>query len=150
MRRNIPLSDSVAVCWSTWWLWLMVARAFAGCWQCPSVSVCRLLVVDGCWWLLVVDGCCWLMLLVVDGFYCSVAGCFCGRALTSCSLACLWDLPTKSYLRRPGYGNLSLVISIPQLHEHLHIFNMANSQHSKPSHGCRTSCYIMLHASREN
>ena len=48
----------------------MVARAFAGCWQCPSVSVCRLLVVDGCWWLLVVDGCCWLMLLVVDGWTC--------------------------------------------------------------------------------
>ena len=31
----------------------MVARAFAGCWQCPSDSVCRLLVVDGCWWLMV-------------------------------------------------------------------------------------------------
>ena len=39
----------------------MVARAFAGCWQCPSDSVCRLLVVDGC---------CWLMLVVVDGWTC--------------------------------------------------------------------------------
>ena len=72
MRRNIPLSDSVAVCWSTWWLWLMVARAFAGCWQCPSVSVCRGLVVDGCWWLMVVGGW-WLLLVdVVGGWWLDV------------------------------------------------------------------------------
>ena len=65
------ISLSVAVCWCTWWLWLMVASAFAGCWQCPSVSVCRLLVVDGCWWLMVVVGwCCWWLMV--------------GRAVSGC------------------------------------------------------------------